>query len=132
MVDSLDSGSSVHCGRAGSSPASPTKKEDIRLDVFFSTLCCEMVTPFMCTQKKMNGRYQVGSGRIVAVTHDTPFIKNIVINMRSVVNVNMRYKGKSGASQRRTVGFIGFLGTFCGRKAWRDRLHWFPGNGDSN
>ena len=27
MVDSLDSGSSVHCGRAGSSPASPTKKE---------------------------------------------------------------------------------------------------------
>ena len=25
MVDSLDSGSSVHCGRAGSSPASPTK-----------------------------------------------------------------------------------------------------------
>ena len=26
MVDSLDSGSSVHCGRAGSSPASPTRK----------------------------------------------------------------------------------------------------------
>jgi hypothetical protein len=25
LVDSLDSGSSVHCGRAGSSPASPTK-----------------------------------------------------------------------------------------------------------
>ena len=28
LVDSLDSGSSVHCGRAGSSPASPTKKEE--------------------------------------------------------------------------------------------------------
>ena len=28
LVDSLDSGSSVHCGRAGSSPASPTKKTD--------------------------------------------------------------------------------------------------------
>ena len=27
LVDSLDSGSSVHYGRAGSSPASPTKKE---------------------------------------------------------------------------------------------------------
>ena len=27
LVDSLDSGSSVHCGRAGSSPASPTKEE---------------------------------------------------------------------------------------------------------
>ena len=26
LVDSLDSGSSVHCGRAGSSPASPTIK----------------------------------------------------------------------------------------------------------
>ena len=26
LVDSLDSGSSVHCGRAGSSPASPTKE----------------------------------------------------------------------------------------------------------
>ena len=29
MVDSLDSGSSVHCGRAGSSPASRTKKTAI-------------------------------------------------------------------------------------------------------
>ena len=27
LVDSLDSGSSVHCGRAGSSPASPTKRK---------------------------------------------------------------------------------------------------------
>ena len=35
LVDSLDSGSSVHCGRAGSSPASPTKKKDIRWDVLF-------------------------------------------------------------------------------------------------
>ena len=36
LVDSLDSGSSVHCGRAGSSPASPTKiKKDIQSDVLF-------------------------------------------------------------------------------------------------
>ena len=36
LVDSLDSGSSVHCGRAGSSPASPTKnKKDIQVDVLF-------------------------------------------------------------------------------------------------
>ena len=27
LVDSLDSGSSVHCGRAGSSPASRTKRK---------------------------------------------------------------------------------------------------------
>ncbi len=29
-------------------------------------------------KKKMNGKYQVGSGRIVAVTHDTPFIDNSI------------------------------------------------------
>ena len=28
LVDSLDSGSSVHYGRAGSSPASPTKRSE--------------------------------------------------------------------------------------------------------
>ena len=27
----------------------------------------------------MNGKYQVGSGRVVAFTHDTPFIENNVI-----------------------------------------------------
>ena len=35
LVDSLDSGSSVHCGRAGSSPASPTKETVERLSLFF-------------------------------------------------------------------------------------------------
>ena len=35
LVDSLDSGSSVHCGRAGSSPASPTKKKRTALAVRF-------------------------------------------------------------------------------------------------
>ena len=34
LVDSLDSGSSVHYGRAGSSPASPTKKTVERLSLF--------------------------------------------------------------------------------------------------
>ena len=29
-------------------------------------------------RKEMNGKYQVGSGRIVAVTHDTPFIDNSI------------------------------------------------------
>ncbi len=29
-------------------------------------------------KKEMNGKYQVGSGRIVAVSHDTPFIEDIV------------------------------------------------------
>ena len=36
LADSLDSGSSAHSGRAGSSPASRTKKKkDIRKDVLF-------------------------------------------------------------------------------------------------
>ena len=35
LVDSLDSGSSVHCGRAGSSPASPTKETVERLSLFY-------------------------------------------------------------------------------------------------
>ena len=40
LVDSLDSGSSVHCGRAGSSPASPTRKKDFtKVKSFFSTKC---------------------------------------------------------------------------------------------
>lgn len=29
-------------------------------------------------KKKMNGKYQVGSGRIVTFTHDTPFINNSI------------------------------------------------------
>ena len=35
---------------------------------------CEVVYD----KTKMNGKYQVGSGRIVTVTHDTPFIEDII------------------------------------------------------
>lgn len=35
---------------------------------------CEIVY----SKKEMNGKYQVGSGRVVTVTHDTPFIENII------------------------------------------------------
>ena len=35
LADSLDSGSSAHYGRAGSSPASRTNEKDIRKDVLF-------------------------------------------------------------------------------------------------
>ena len=44
LVDSLDSGSSVHCGRAGSSPASPTRMRstvDVRSAVLFCVFWCE-------------------------------------------------------------------------------------------
>ena len=34
LVDSLDSGSSVHCGRAGSSPASPTNLFFLNLTLY--------------------------------------------------------------------------------------------------
>ena len=34
----------------------------------------------------MNGKYQVGSGRVVAFTHDTPFINNIISQTSKSVN----------------------------------------------
>ena len=37
-------------------------------------------------KKKTNGKYQVGSGRIVTVTHDTPFVENIVTQLTEKVN----------------------------------------------
>ena len=30
------------------------------------------------TKKKMNGKYQVGSGRVVTITRDKPFIERII------------------------------------------------------
>ncbi len=39
-------------------------------------------------KKKMNGKYQVGSGRIVTITHDTPFINNILSQQDEDVNKN--------------------------------------------
>ena len=38
---------------------------------------------------KMNGKYQVGSGRIVAVTHDTPFIEDIILHEADSVNTKV-------------------------------------------
>lgn len=35
----------------------------------------------------MNGKYQVGSGRIVAFTHDTPFINNTLTQTDEGVKV---------------------------------------------
>jgi len=37
-------------------------------------------------KKAMNGKYQVGSGRIVTFTHDTPFIDNSISNFLRIVN----------------------------------------------
>ncbi len=39
-------------------------------------------------KKKMNGRYQVGSGRIVTFTHDTPFIDNSILDSDEKVKEN--------------------------------------------
>lgn len=39
-------------------------------------------------KQKMNGRYQVGSGRIVTFTHDTPFINNSIPNSPESVKEN--------------------------------------------
>lgn len=37
-------------------------------------------------KKKTNGKYQVGSGRIVTVTHDTPFVEDIIPQAAHSVN----------------------------------------------
>ena len=34
----------------------------------------------------MNGKYQVGSGRIVAIAHDTPFITNSILDSDEKIN----------------------------------------------
>ncbi|MBQ8000123.1 MAG: hypothetical protein IJ298_02760 [Ruminococcus sp.] len=39
-------------------------------------------------KKKMNGKYQVGSGRIVAITHDIPFINNTISQPEKSVKKN--------------------------------------------
>ena len=41
-------------------------------------------------RKKMNGKYQVGSGRIVTFTHDTPFIKDTVAQSDNGVKMSAR------------------------------------------
>ena len=43
-------------------------------------------------KKKMNGKYQVGSGRVVAITHDTPFISN---SIRDSAEKNNSFSEKS-------------------------------------
>ncbi len=40
-------------------------------------------------KKIMNGKYQVGSGRIVTFTHETPFINNTIPQPNKIVNTQM-------------------------------------------
>ena len=54
LVDSLDSGSSVHCGRAGSSPASPTKEKHRNRKI--SVLFLVFVSVVKRTQLRANQR----------------------------------------------------------------------------
>lgn len=43
-------------------------------------------TTIIYDKKKMNGKYQVGSGRVVTFTHDTPFIDNSISEKSEIVN----------------------------------------------
>ena len=45
-------------------------------------------TTVIYDKKKMNGKYQVGSGRIVTFTHDTPFIDNSISEKIEIFNSN--------------------------------------------
>ena len=56
---------------------------------------------------KMNGRYQVGSGRIVTVTHDTPFIEDIISQpddsvKREFSDVDVKYSIREEAPPKNT------------------------------
>ena len=62
LVDSLDSGSSVHCGRAGSSPASPTKK-DQHYRCFFEEV--NIYSVFLLFQRFLTGRKYLVSHKFV-------------------------------------------------------------------
>lgn len=52
-------------------------------------------------KKEMNGRYQVGSGRIVTVTHDTPFIEDII----SQLSTGVKEEKAPNAETRDVFGF---------------------------
>ena len=62
LVDSLDSGSSVHCGRAGSSPASPTKK-DQHYRCFFEEV--NIYSVFLLFQEVLTRRKHLVSHKFV-------------------------------------------------------------------
>ena len=57
LVDSLDSGSSVHCGRAGSSPASPTRKTCFGMSFFFYMRKLTSSPLFIFNTSKYNPNY---------------------------------------------------------------------------
>ena len=59
-------------------------------------------------KKEMNGRYQVGSGRIVTVTHDTPFIEDIIPQpddsvKREFSDVDVKYSIREEAPPKNTM-----------------------------
>ena len=56
-------------------------------------------------EKEMNGRYQVGSGRIVTITHDTPFIEDILTDRQP--NVNSKFSADDSGEEN--MGDSGLL-----------------------
>lgn len=60
---------------------------------------CEIVYD----KSKMNGKYQVGSGRVVAITHDIPFITDTVAQSDSGVKKNSSRDSDGGMSNRQLL-----------------------------
>ena len=54
LADSLDSGSSVHYARAGSSPASRTKETSVRVSLFLSSRSSPKQVKALGSPKKMD------------------------------------------------------------------------------
>ena len=72
-------------------------------------------TEIVYDKKKMNGRYQVGSGRVVTFTHDTPFINDSVsqpkgkINEQTVNNDDLQHSDKDDSSVYDLMGETGSI-----------------------
>lgn len=54
-------------------------------------------------KKKTNGKYQVGSGRIVTVTHDTPFVEDIVPQTADSVNSKSSISEENSSDKRYSI-----------------------------
>ena len=59
---------------------------NIKFSIFENQPSADSKFPLQRAKKGTNGKYQVGSGRIVTVTHDTPFVEDIVPQTDGKVN----------------------------------------------
>jgi hypothetical protein len=86
---------------------------------------CEVVYD----KTKMNGKYQVGSGRVVTVTHDTPFIEDIIPQPDDSVNRETeKFSGRRDVEPIETSDYVKMYHHFGSTKNY-DVAGYILGNG---